>query len=143
MSTDTRTVRTLTLSGANSLVEAAIAAANEQSLIVSVAVHDNGGNLLSFARMDGAPELSIEIAQNKSYTAIAFGLATHQWHDVIKDDEPLKVGIVQTPRLVTYGGGYPVVSDGMPIGALGVSGGHYTQDMCVAEAALKTCGFEQ
>lgn len=142
MPADTRTIRTLTLAGAQSLVAAALEAATAQSLVVSVAIHDAGGNLLLFARMDGAPELTVDIAQNKSYTAVAFGLPTHQWHDVIKDDEPLKLGIVHTPRLVTYGGGYPIRSDGQPVGSIGVSGGHYTQDMNVAEQALSTCGFD-
>jgi uncharacterized protein GlcG (DUF336 family) len=108
---------------------------------VSVAVHDAGGNLLAFARMDGALELTIDIAQNKSYSSAASGLATHQWHDFIKDDEPLRIGIVHTPRLVTFAGGLPVIVEGRPIGAIGVSGGHYSQDVAVATEALKACGF--
>lgn len=140
---DTRAIHTLTFAGARSLIEAAVVAAQEQSMAVSVAVHDTGANLVGFARMDGAPALTIDIAQNKSYTAVAFGLPTHQWHDVINNDEPLKLGIVHTPRLVTYGGGYPIVSDGQIVGSIGISGGHYTQDMAVAEAALKACGFVQ
>ncbi|SBS76079.1 conserved hypothetical protein [uncultured Mycobacterium sp.] len=140
---DTRSIHTLTFAGAQSLIQAAVAAAQEQSMAVSVALHDTGANLVGFARMDGAPALTIDIAQNKSYTAVAFGLPTHQWHDVLKDDEPLKLGIVHTPRLVTYGGGYPIVSDGQIVGSIGISGGHYTQDMTVAEAALKACGFAQ
>jgi uncharacterized protein GlcG (DUF336 family) len=138
---DTRAIHTLSFAGAASLIEAAVSAAQDQSIAISVAVHDAGANLVGFARMDSAPVLSIEIAQNKSYTATAFGVPTHQWHDVIKDDEPLKVGIVHTPRLVTYGGGYRVFSDGQLIGSIGVSGGHYSQDMAVAQKALETCGF--
>lgn len=140
---DTRVVHTVTFAGSLSLIEAAVAAASKQSLAVSVAVHDAGANLVGFARMDGAPPLTIEIAQNKSYTAAAFGLPTHQWHDVIKDDEPLKIGIVHTERLVTYGGGYPIYFDGQLAGSIGVSGGHYSQDMAVAQAALAARGLAQ
>lgn len=118
----TRSLQTLTLAGASALTEAAITAASDQAMAIAVAVHDAGGNLLSFARMDGVPELTIEIAQNKSYTAVAFGLPTHQWHDVIKNDEPLRLGMVHTPRLVTYGGGFPLVSAGQVVGAIGISG---------------------
>jgi uncharacterized protein GlcG (DUF336 family) len=91
--------------------------------------------------MDGAPLLSVEIAQNKAYTAAAFGLATHAWFDFIKGDEPLRLGIVHTERLVTFGGGFPIVVDGEVIGAIGVSGGHYTDDMKVAQAALDSAGL--
>ena len=58
------------------------------------------------------------------------------WHDFIKEDPPLLHGIVHTPRLVVFGGGYPVEIDGSVAGAIGISGGHYSQDMEIAEAAL-------
>jgi uncharacterized protein GlcG (DUF336 family) len=45
-------------------------------------------------------------------------------------------GIVHTPRLVVFGGGYPITEGDQVIGGIGVSGGHYDQDMAVAEAAL-------
>ncbi|QJY51087.1 heme-binding protein [Pseudonocardia broussonetiae] len=137
----TRQVVTLSQEGADELVRAVIAAARTSALPVSVAVHDAAANLLAFVRMDGAPELTIGIAQNKAYSSAAFGAATHQLHELIKEDEPLRLGIVHTPRLVTFGGGYPVVADGRIVGAVGVSGGHYTQDTAVAEEALKACGY--
>jgi uncharacterized protein GlcG (DUF336 family) len=48
---------------------------------------------------------------------------------------------VHTPRLVVFGGGYPVIVDGAVVGAIGVSGGHYSQDMDVAKAALAAAGL--
>lgn len=117
-----------------------IAAANAKALEIGVpmviAIVDEGGNLKAFRRMDGAPLLSIDIAQNKAWTAVSFGMPTHGWHDFIKDDAPLLHGIVHTPRLVVFGGGYPVMEGDQMIGGLGLSGGHYHQDMIVAEAAL-------
>ncbi|MFV0276135.1 MAG: heme-binding protein [Parahaliea sp.] len=44
--------------------------------------------------------------------------------------------MVKTRRLVVFGGGYPVKVNNEVIGGIGVSGGHYSQDMEVAEAAL-------
>jgi uncharacterized protein GlcG (DUF336 family) len=41
---------------------------------------------------------------------------------------------------VVFGGGYPIKIDGAIVGGIGVSGGHYEQDMKVAEAALKALG---
>ena len=91
--------------------------------------------------MDGAPLLSNNIAINKAYTAAGFGMATHAWHEFIKDDPPLLHGIVHTDRLVTFGGGYPIKENDAVIGAIGVSGGHYHQDMDVATKALGALGL--
>ena len=121
---------------ADILIAAATAKATEMGLRMAIAVVDAGGALKAFRRMDGAPLLSTDIATNKAYTAAAYGLATHVWHDFIKEDPPLLHGIVHTPRLVVFGGGYPVEIDGAIAGAIGISGGHYSQDMEVAEAAL-------
>jgi uncharacterized protein GlcG (DUF336 family) len=87
--------------------------------------------------MDGAPLLSTEIAQDKAYTAVAFGLATEDWYPFIKDDGPLALGITKVPRLIVFGGGYPVREGGAVVAGIGVSGGHYTQDMEVARAGLQ------
>ena len=86
--------------------------------------------------MDGAPLLSVELAKDKAYTSAAYGFPTHGWYDFIKDDGPLLHGIVKTRRLIIFGGGYPVEIDGALVGGVGVSGGHYTQDMEVAQAGL-------
>ncbi len=121
---------------ADILIDAATAKATELGLRVAIAVVDAGGALKAFRRMDGAPLLATEIATNKAYTAAAYGLPTHAWHDFIKEDPPLLHGIVHTPRLVVFGGGYPVELEGGIAGAIGISGGHYSQDMQVAQAAL-------
>lgn len=123
------------------LIDAAGSKAAEIGQKSVIAVVDPGGNLKAFVRMDGAPLLSVDIAQNKAYTAAAFGLATHVWHDFIKDDAPLLDGIVHTPRLTVFGGGFPIVVDGQLVGGIGVSGGHYNDDMAVAQGALEACGL--
>ncbi len=134
-------VRTITAEFAQELLAAAERASADTDRRMVIAVVDREGTLKAFLRMDGAPLLSVEIAQNKAYTAAAFGLATHAWFDFIKSDEPLRLGIVHTERLVTFGGGYPIVVDGEVIGGIGVSGGHYTDDMEVACAALESVGL--
>jgi len=101
-----------------------------------ISIVDESGTLKAFRRMDGAALLSVDIATNKAYTAVSFGMPTHGWFDFIKNDPPLLHGIVHTPRLVVYGGGYPISEQDQVIGGIGLSGGHYDQDMVVAEAAL-------
>ncbi len=123
------------------LVEGAAAKAREMQVPMCIAIVDPSGTLVQFLRMDHAPLLSVGIAQDKAYTAISFGMATHEWFEFIKNDPPLLNGIVHTPRLVVFGGGYPVKVDGAVVGGIGVSGGHYSQDMQVAQAGLAAAGL--
>jgi uncharacterized protein GlcG (DUF336 family) len=127
---------------AEKAVAAATKKAAELKLRMCIAVSDEAGDLKAFARMDGAPKLSIDIAQNKAFTAASFGMATHAWFDFIKDDPPLLHGITHTPRLTVFGGGFPIKLNGEMVGAIGLSGGHYSQDMECARAALKAIGAE-
>lgn len=132
---DTSSVPTLTLEGAQRILDGSLAHARSIGVAVCVAVADRGGHLLTFARMDGAPVMSATIAEDKAYTVAAFaGLPTHQWYDMIKDDPPVLTGIVKTDRLIVFGGGVPVMADGKLAGAVGVSGGSAEQDRAVAEA---------
>lgn len=121
---------------AHQLIEAAKERARELNVAVNIAVVDEGGHLVAFSRMDNAPILSIEIAQNKAYTAVAFGIPTHEWYPMIENEPALKTGIVHTERLVVFGGGYPIYSDGKLAGGIGVSGGSEEQDQLCCEAAL-------
>lgn len=122
------------------LIEAGEAAAREIGVPMVIAIVDESGILKAYSRMDGAALLSVGIAQDKAYTSVSFGIATHEWFEFVKNDPPLLHGIVKTPRLVVFGGGYPIKADGAIIGGIGVSGGHYEQDMKVAQAALAALG---
>src|SRR3954470_22957302 len=132
----TLTKASITSEGALEAIRAAERRATEIGVPMCIAVVDESGVLKGFSRMDGAALLSVDIAQDKAYTAVSFGIPTHGWFDFIKDDPPLLHGIVKTPRLIVFGGGYPISIDGAVVGAIGVSGGHYEQDMVVAQAGL-------
>ncbi len=122
---------------ARAMIDAAERKAAEMGHPFVIAVVDDSGILKAFSRMDGAALLSVQIAQDKAYTAAGFGLSTDAWHDFVKDDPPLAMGAASgIDRLVMFGGGYPVKIGDAIVGAVGVSGGHYTQDMEVAQAAL-------
>lgn len=126
---------------AEALMAGAVAKAEAMGVPMCIAIVDPAGVLVQFKRMDRAPLLSVGIAQDKAYTAVSFGMPSHEWHDFIKNDPPLLHGIVHTPRLVVFGGGYPVKVDGAVVGGIGVSGGHYSHDMDVAQAALAAAGL--
>ena len=117
-------------------VDAATLKAQELGIAISVAIADDSGGIKVLVRGDGARPLTVDIATNKAHTSAVSGLPTHMWHGVIKDDPPLLHGLVHTPRMIIFGGGIPILEGDMVIGAVGVSGGHYTQDMQCAEAAI-------
>ena len=127
---------------ADRAVAAAVKKAAELDLRMCIAVADESGDLKAFLRMDGAPKLSIQISQDKAYTVASYGLSTDAWFDFIKNDPPLLHGITHTPRLIVFGGGFPIVLEGEMVGAIGISGGHYSQDMECARAALAAIGAE-
>ena len=134
------TITSVSLEAAEALIDAAVARSVENGKQMVIAVVDAAGNLKAFRRMDGSPSLSVEIAINKAWTSASYGYPTHGWGAFLAGDEGVRQ-IAHTPRLVTFGGGYPIMIDGQLAGGLGISGGHYSEDMDVAEAALKSLGL--
>jgi uncharacterized protein GlcG (DUF336 family) len=121
---------------AQKMVDAAVAKARKLGVHENVAIVDDGGNLKAFCRMDGAPILSIEIAQNKAYTAL-FGVSTQELFDFIQGDPSLLAGMPTLGRLAAWGGGFPIKVDGEIVGAIGLSGAPTVQnDVDCAKAAL-------
>jgi uncharacterized protein GlcG (DUF336 family) len=121
---------------AQKMVDKAVAKARELEVTENVAILDDGGNLKAFRRMDGAPILSIEMAQNKAYTAL-FGVSTQDFFNFIQSDPSLLAGIPTLARVAAWGGGLPIKVNGEVIGAIGLSGAPMVQnDVDCARAAL-------
>jgi uncharacterized protein GlcG (DUF336 family) len=120
---------------AQKMIAAAVAKANALGVPQIVAVLDESGLLKGFCRMDGAPLISIEVSQNKAYTAL-LGSPSQEFFNRIKDNPALLAGVPHIPRIVTFGGGLPIRIDGAVAGAIGVSGGSVDQDIECAQAGL-------
>ena len=121
---------------AQKMVDAAVAKAKEIGVSENVAILDDGGNLKAFGRMDGAPILAIEIAQNKAYTAL-IGVSTQDFFKFIQSDPSLLAGMPTLARMAAWGGGFPIKVDGEIVGAIGLSGAPTVQhDIDCARAAL-------
>lgn len=121
---------------AQRMVNAAVAKARELGVSENVAILDDGGNLKAFTRMDGAPIPTIEIAQNKAYTAL-FGVSTQDFFSFIQGDPSLLAGLPTLARVAAWGGGFPIKVDGEIVGAIGLSGAPTVQDdVACARAAL-------
>jgi uncharacterized protein GlcG (DUF336 family) len=126
---------------AQKIVAAAVAKATAIGVPQIVAILDESGLLKAFCRMDGAPLISIEVAQNKAYTAL-LGAPSQDFFNRIKDNPALLAGVPHIPRIVTFGGGLPIRIDGTIVGAIGVSGGSVEQDIECAQAGLDAINAE-
>src|ERR1700721_1122979 len=121
---------------AQKMISAAVAKAEELGVAENVTILDDGGNLKAFSRMDGAPILCIEMAQNKAYTAL-FGVSTQNFFNFIQGNPSLLAGIPTLARVAAWGGGLPIKVDGEVVGAVGLSGAPTVQnDVDCARAAL-------
>lgn len=129
-----RTVnRQLARHGVDRAVEVSIAT----GCVTCIAVLDSSGHLVSYDRMDGAPFQSGQLAQDKAYSVAGNGTATHEFWDMIKDEQWLIHGVSKVQGLNFLGGGVPIYFDGELIGAVGVSGrSNMDQDRAIAEAAV-------
>lgn len=121
-------------------LQGAASKAKQLGHAMSLVIADEAGIVTASLRMDGASEATLKIAADKAYTSASLHIATHALWDMIKNDPPLQYGLPSQPRIVSFGGGYPIRQDGKTIGAIGVSGGHYSDDMEVARAGLAAIG---
>ena len=122
---------------AHALVQVAVRRAEELKVRVNVAVVDSGGHLAAFLRMPGSAFHSVDVAVDKAYTAMSFGMPTSKWGEVMETlSPPCRSALPAAGRLMTCGGGVPIEIDGRRIGAIGVSGASEQQDEEIAEYAL-------
>jgi len=127
------TKKVLTLEAAKKIAAVAEAEAAKNKWTMVIAIVDDGGNLLFLERMDGTQLGSIEVATLKAKTSLRFKRPTKAFEDaVMKDGRSV---VMTLPDVVTVEGGLPLVVDGVPIGAIGISGMTSAQDGVVAKAA--------
>jgi len=125
----------VTLEEARRVTAAAEKKAKELGQPMNIAVADQGGNLVSHARMDGAWIGSIDISIKKAYTARAFDIATK---DLASHSQSggqfFGIHASNEGKIMIFAGGIPLRRNGKVVGAIGVSGGSGEQDHAVAEA---------
>ncbi len=136
----TFTVASIDAETAQIAIAAATAKSKQLGHAMSIAICDHAGIAKASLRMDGASDATLQIAHDKAYTSASLGQATHALWDFIKNDPPLLHGLPNCPRVIVFGGGYPIIADGQIVGGIGISGGHYSDDMEVARAGLAAIG---
>lgn len=128
----------LPLATAMQMIAACINFAGEKKISVSVVVRDSGSHVLASARMDGAPLLTYDAALRKSDAAVGFPIPTRNFADYAFDAKTgLPNGVAFLPGVVLVPGGLPIkTATGLPIGAIGVSGGSGEEDEACGQAGI-------
>ena len=128
----------ITLSQAQTIVEAALKKAQETGTLMNIAVADVGGNLKAFFRMDGAWLGSIDISIKKARTARLFDMNTGDIGQLSQPGGPFYNIEISNGGLITIPGGVPLKgADGLVVGGIGVSGSTGENDHAVAEAGAQ------
>lgn len=136
----TRAALKLNWEGTNRILQAAVRKAQTMGIPMSIAVVDEGGHLLGFARTDEGKIHNIRIAHVKARAAASNRMATGKISSSGQpvDDHmaialPLAAG---TDMYLTFKGGLPIAIEGHCVGGVGVSGGTGDQDAEVAKAGI-------
>jgi glc operon protein GlcG len=133
-----RTLQTIDYTEAKQALDLIIEKTLSMKKAISVAVADSHGDLICFARMDGAPVSSIRIAMNKAWTAAREHKATKEIGEKVKHPESgHDIAYYGDPNYVGWGGGLPISKNGEVVGAIAVSGLSSSED-----AALAALGVE-
>lgn len=103
----------------------------------AVAVVDAHGELLAFLRTDGCRLSSITIAMNKAFTAAREQITTAELGRRSRE-EGFPMTNFGDPRFVSWGGGVPVVRNGVVVGGVGVSGLPEQADIEIATTAVRS-----
>lgn len=125
--------KVLTLEGARQVMAAAEAEARRQGWGVVIAIVDEAGSLVHFARMDDVQSASVEVAIGKARTAAQFRRPTKAMEDAVAGGRAV---MMTFPGAVPVQGGLPLVAGGTVVGAIGVSGVQSHQDEIVAKAGV-------
>jgi glc operon protein GlcG len=129
----------LTFDTAKKMIDAAIAEAKKQGLLMVIAVADAGGNLVAFGRMEDAMLASIHIAMDKAFTAAYGKIPTQIWRDIVQSGN--LPALFFHERWTAFPGGFPLIKGKKLFGGVGCSGATAHGDTSVARAALAAGGF--
>lgn len=132
-------VHPLTLALATKAAAAAQAQAQELGCTISVAVVDESGRLVYFARVNTCSFITEVTAIGKAKLSVSFRRPTHQMMDWFQShsawwaslSDPAKLDVQAGP------GAFPLVKDGVTIGAIGCGGGIANEDDICAQAGAQ------
>jgi glc operon protein GlcG len=126
----------LTSTDAEKAMSACKAEAQKNNWNVSIAILDDGGYLVAFHRMDGAPSISAEVSIGKARTAAMTKRPSKFFEDRVKE----RPAFANFPAGILIQGGVPIMHRNECVGAIGVSGVQSHEDEQVALAGANALG---
>jgi glc operon protein GlcG len=132
----------INLETAQKAIMAAEAEARKHNWKMSITVVDPAGNLVGHATMDGTQYASIAISQAKARTAALFRRASGTFQTAVNNGGANALSLLALSGGVASEGGFPIVVDGKLIGAIGCSGGIFTQDAATCKGGLEALGLK-
>ena len=127
--------KTLSLGDAQRILGAIQAELERSRRGAAVAVVDDHGELIAFARTEGCPLPSITIAINKAFTAARERRPSRAVGEASRA-EGFPMTNFGDPRYVGWGGGVPIARELRVIGGVGVSGLPEADDMTLAQLGI-------
>jgi glc operon protein GlcG len=131
-----RTKHALTLTDVKKMLAACEAEAAKNKWPVAISIVDDGGFLLGFQRMDGAPVISAEVSMGKARTSAMTKRPSKFFEDRVKE-RPAFAGF---PAGILIQGGIPLLHENECVGAIGVSGVQSHEDEQIAQAGAAALG---
>ena len=127
----------ITAAGAKEVLAAAEAKAFEMGVPVAISVVDAAGALKAFLAMDGVPPVALGWATDKAITAASFRAPTHALAYGLAEAPATLASVMAQPHATVAPAGFPLLVDGVVVGAVGASGGTPEQDRAVAETGVE------
>ena len=135
----------LTLRQANTIIDAALAAARERNLqAMAVVVLDELGHVRAVQREDGASVSRVDIAKGKAWAAVTMGAASRSLGERAKSNPNFFVSLAATAhgQFLPQTGAVLVIGPGNEvIGAVGASGGTGDEDEGICIAGIAAAGL--
>jgi glc operon protein GlcG len=131
-----RTKPSLTLADVKKMLAVCEAEAAKNKWAVAISIVDEGGFLLGFQKMDGAPTISGEVSIGKARTSAMTKRPSKFFEDRVKE----RPAFVNFPAGILIQGAVPLVHQNECVGAIGVSGVQSHEDEQVAQAGADALG---
>jgi len=121
---------------ANQLISFLMDEGEESGLGIAAAVCDPYGELISFSRTDACCPVSIKVAIAKAYSAARLQKSTRAFYE-----EGFELANLADEGYSMYPGGFPILSNGITLGGIGVSGLAPEEDEALVLKALDFCSL--
>jgi glc operon protein GlcG len=130
-------IRTLGAQDAQFAIDTINAEVESRGMAAVIAVADVRGEMIALLRMDNADIASLQIAQNKAFTAARLKKSSKSVGTRVRDAETgHDIAYLSDPRYIGWGGGIPVFVEGECVGAVAMSGLPEATDIEICEATV-------